>query len=462
MNVTVRNVITSMRLISWFDWAEFVESVGLVDAALRNRSAFGDMDFPTRDRYRKAVEELSRGSGMGEVEVATKALDMADARVVGGRRRSVTRSSTPRSGLLPDRRRPLALERELQVRVPFTARLRRAYVRYPASGYLWTVAVLTAAHRRSTGRAFRRARLGGLRRCPRDRPGLRPGDRPREPVVTKVLGPKPLPRLELDGGPPEDMRTLVVVPMLLTSEADLEALVGGLEVHYLGNRDGDVRFALLSDWLDAPTEYVEGDDELLAAAAAAVSTSSTSVTVRRPGEVPASCSSIGSERGTSAEGCWMGWERKRGKLHELNALLRGSTTTGILTSSRPAATPPPAVRYVVTLDADTRLPRGAVGRLVGTIAHPLNHPTFDPKTRPGHPGLRRAAATHHADAAGRARRLDLPADVLRIGRDRPLRLGDLRRVPGPVPRGEFTPAKASTTSMPSTRRWRTGYRRTRS
>ncbi len=75
----------------------------------------------------------------------------------------------------------------------------------------------------------------------------------------------------------------------------------------------------------------------------------------------------------------MGWERKRGKLHELNALLRGSTTTGILTTGRTASTPPTDVRYVVTLDADTRLPRGAVGRLVGTIAHPLNQPTFDPR-----------------------------------------------------------------------------------
>ncbi len=79
MNVTVRNVITSMRLISWFDWAEFVESVGVVDEILRARSAFGDMDFATRDSYRKAVEELSRGSALTEAEVATKAADMADA-----------------------------------------------------------------------------------------------------------------------------------------------------------------------------------------------------------------------------------------------------------------------------------------------------------------------------------------------------------------------------------------------
>ena len=167
--------------------------------------------------------------------------------------------------------------------------------------------------------------------------------------------------------------------MLLTSEADVEAQVGGLEVHYLGNREGDLRFALLSDWLDAPTEHVPGDDELLAAAAAAIDRLN-----ERHGEAPGGGARFllfhRKRSWNEAEGCWMGWERKRGKLHELNALLRGSATTGILTTGRAASTPPTDVRYVVTLDADTRLPRGAVGRLVGTIAHPLNQPTFDSRT----------------------------------------------------------------------------------
>ena len=69
----------------------------------------------------------------------------------------------------------------------------------------------------------------------------------------RVLGPQTLPRLDLDDGVPSEMRTLVVVPMLLTTVDDVDAQVAGLEVHYLGNPDGDVRFALLSDWLDADT-----------------------------------------------------------------------------------------------------------------------------------------------------------------------------------------------------------------
>src|SRR6185295_7873671 len=180
-------------------------------------------------------------------------------------------------------------------------------------------------------------------------------------------------------GVPTEMRTLVVVPVLLTSDADTDALVSGLEVHYLGNREGDLRFALLTDWLDAPNEEMPGDEELLATAAAAIDRLN-----ERHGEATGGGARFlllhRTRQWNEAERCWMGWERKRGKLDELNALLRGSTTTTIVTG-RPSSTPPPDVRHVVTLDADTRLPRGAVGQLVGTIAHPLNRPYFDGQSR---------------------------------------------------------------------------------
>ncbi len=380
MNVTVRNVITSMRLISWFDWAAFIETVSLVDEALRERSSFEEMDFATRDRYRHAVEDLARGSGLSEVEVARRATSSAiQARSADDPDPArAARQQDPGYYLISDGR--TAFERELRVRVPVGARLRRAYVRAALYGYVGTIALVTTLILAVT---LVVSGIGGaasagilivaiLALGPASDLAIALVNR----TVADVLGPRPLPRLDLEDGVPSRLRTLVVVPTLLASEADVEAQVGSLEVHYLGNREGDLRFALLSDWLDAPAEHVPGDDELLSAAAAAIDRLN-----ERYGEAAGGGARFllfhRQRRWNEAEGCWMGWERKRGKLHELNALLRGSTTTGILMTGRAASTPPKDVRYVVTLDADTRLPRGAVGRLVGTIAHPLNRPTFD-------------------------------------------------------------------------------------
>ena len=399
MNVTVRNVITSMRLISWFDWADFVESVSLVDKALRVGSSFAEMDFATRDRYRHAVEELALASGLTELDVARRAAAMAagggaadDGLAAGGGGDAddgpaadgadpslAARRRDPGFYLISEGR--AAFERSLHAHVPLAGRLRRAYVRAATVGYLGTIALATAlivavplllsGYGGGPGAGLLLVAILAL--GPASDLAIALVNR----GVTNLLGPRALPRLDLDDGVPSRLRTLVVVPTLLTGEADVEAQVGGLEVHFLGNREGDLRFALLSDWLDAPTEHVPGDDELLSTAAAAIDRLN-----ERYGEAPGGGARflLFHRRRTwnQAQGAWMGWERKRGKLHELNALLRGSTTTGILTSGRSASIPPTDVRYVVTLDADTRLPRGAVGRLVGTIAHPLNQPTFDP------------------------------------------------------------------------------------
>jgi cyclic beta-1,2-glucan synthetase len=399
MNVTVRNVIMSMRLISWFDWAEFVESVSVVDEVLRARSPFGEMDFATRDRYRHAIEVLARASRLTEIEVARRAVSMADDDTPSadhGGSNHVDRTAAdnaepaapegpahhrdPGYYLISDGR--LEFERALGARVPLRVRLRRAYIRTATMSYLGTIALVTAlllAVPLALSWYLGAAGLGVILVAFL---ALAPAsDLAIDLVnwaVTNVLGPKALPRLDLDEGVPSRMRTLVVVPMLLTSEADAEAQVSGLEVHYLANREGDIRFALLSDWLDAPTEQVPGDDELLSAAAAGIDRLN-----ERHGDAPGGGARFllfhRKRRWNEAAGRWIGWERKRGKLNELNALLRGSTTTGILTTGRASSVPPTDVRYVVTLDADTRLPRGAVGQLVGTVAHPLNQAVFDPR-----------------------------------------------------------------------------------
>ena len=386
MNVTVRNVIMSMRLLSWFDWATFVESTSLVDEALRSGGLFGAMDFATRDRYRHAVEVLARRSGRTEVEVAAAAVGAAGAAEVadagpletGGEGRPAgDRPSEADAGYYLIGEGRSAFAQSLGVPLQPGARMRRAFAAsarpYVASVVLVTLLLVALPLLAgAAGQGLALLLLGVLALGPASDLAMALVNR----VVTGRLGPAALPRLELKDGVPSDLRTLVAVPTLLVSEADVEEQVRRLEIHFLGNPDGDIRFALLSDWLDAPTESVDGDEELLSTAAAAMDSLNA-----RHGEAPGGGARFllfhRRRRWNEVEGRWMGWERKRGKLHELNALLRGSRETDILTSARAASTPPGGVRYVVTLDADTRLPRGAVASLVGTIAHPLNRPRLD-------------------------------------------------------------------------------------
>ena len=194
--------------------------------------------------------------------------------------------------------------------------------------------------------------------------------------LTSCVTAYPLPALELPGGIPPELRTLVVVPTMLTTLPELEDQIERLEVRHLASSDGDIHFALLSDWTDSATETREGDDDLLAAATGAIERLN-----RNHGPAPAGNRFLLLHRRrkwNAGEGKWMGWERKRGKLHELNRLLRGATDTSFIALDGGAPALPSGVRYVITLDDDTRLPRRAARRLVGKMAHPLNRPSLDP------------------------------------------------------------------------------------
>jgi cyclic beta-1,2-glucan synthetase len=322
MTVTVRNIITSMRLTSAFDWHQFFESVNLVDEILRNGSNFAEMDFATRDYYRHAIEDLSRGTSHSEIEIARRAVQRAKRaclNVQGDRQESDDRRADPGYYLIAQGR--LEFERELGYRVAWRRRFLRLYVRAAVPGYLGSIILMTAIilvrpllSARELGiTTWHLALLGLLGAIPASDLAMALINR----AVTDLLGPRTLPRLELRDGVPKHLRTIIVIPTLLTGQDAIKEQVERLEIHYLANPDGDLRFALLSDWTDAPSESMPGDDELLAAAVDGISELN-----KRHGQAPG-----GGDRfflfhrkrvWNECQKGWMGWERKRGKLHELN------------------------------------------------------------------------------------------------------------------------------------------------
>ena len=378
-NVSVRNVITSMRRISDTDWAEFFESVSLVDARLGEHAGFAAMDFPSRNLYRSAIEDLARGSDWSELDIAGHALvacrvarDSADDATADG----VGRVTDPGWHLVSGGRS--ALEHAIGFRAAPRAWFGRLAARLSMSGYIGailTVAALLLAlsiWALGAGMApFWLALWAAAAILPTTEVAKALVDR----VVTGALGASVLPGLELKSGVPASLRTLVAVPTLLTSEADLSEQIERLEVHFLSGSGGDLTFALLTDGLDAAQQTLASDAALLALAEAQIA----ALNLRHPpGPAGPRFLLLHRERRYNArEGVWMGWERKRGKLHELNRLLRGASDTSFAGTDGASPPVPEAVRYVITLDADTRMPRDAATRLIGKMAHPLNRPTFD-------------------------------------------------------------------------------------
>ena len=379
MNVTVRNVITSMRLMSAVDWADFFESVSQVDAVLCADSDFGAMDFPTRDRYRHAIEKLALGSGHTEIEVAQRAIDAAKSAAAESPDNGVVarRQHHPGYYLILEGRH--ALEAKLGFRAPVRDWIARANAAAGIKGYLGTIAAVTAVIVACGMLAIEDAHLGGWTRFILAMLAIVPAMDAAVALVnravTTVIGPNTIPALELHDGVLASLRTMVVMPTMLTTHAEIDEQIERLEVHYLASPDGELYFALLSDWTDAATETAPGDDDLLAAAAAGIARLNQR---HASGTAGARFLLLHRRRvWDEAEGVWMGWERKRGKLHELNRSLRGATDTTFIAQDGRAPAVPDGVRYVITLDADTRLPRGAAKRMVGKMAHPLNAPRFD-------------------------------------------------------------------------------------
>ncbi len=378
-NVTVRNIITSMRLITAVNWPDFVEGVSLVDAVLRAQTSFAAMDFPTRDLYRRAIETLALECGRDEVEVAEQAADRAAkaGKSLPSGERETRRECDPGYYLIAEGRR--TFEADLKCRVHRKTRLYRRISDAGVASYVAILGLITlllvaagligVAYYGVLGWPVAVLALSAL--IPASDLAIAIVNR----VITHQVGAMQLPGLELRDGVPAALRTLVVVPTLLTTTDEIAAQIEQLEVHHLGNQEDNFSFALLSDWKDASAERVDGDDALLDAAAEGIA--ALNAKYPRMASGPRFLLLHRRRVWSESEGKWLGWERKRGKLHELNRLLRGAADTTFIPAGGRAPAPPPEVRYVITLDADTRLPIGAGKRLVGKIAHPLNRPLFD-------------------------------------------------------------------------------------
>ena len=373
--ISIANSIGSLRFIGATDWKQFVEALSVVEQTLcEDPSAmYANQDFATRDRYRHVIEDVARGSACSELVVAHEAIILAQGAAA---QQGLHDRSSHVGYYLMDRGRP-RLERAVGHRLPLASRLRRACRRVRLPLYVGAILLLTAlvpvfvlsalgGFAASDARSWLLALALAISASAAAVPLV-------NLLVTLVVPPRILPRLDFSSGIPDRHRTMVIVPTLLATPRDVDDLVEAMEIRYLGNRDPNLYFALLTDFRDAPEETLPEDAALLAHARAAIEALNATYCEDRR------CVFYLFHRPrvwNPFERVWMGYERKRGKLAQFNARLRGEAHTAFSeTVGDPSILA--SIQYVITLDTDTQLPRDAARTLIGNLAHPLNRPVYD-------------------------------------------------------------------------------------
>lgn len=399
--VSIGNSIGSLRFLGATDWRDFVESMSVVESRLSSDPAgvYLKMDFATRDRYRHVVEDIARRGPLSEGDVAQRAVELARTsnEAIGP---DSQKSHVGYYLINKDGRR--ALERAAGAAPSAAQMLRRVAGRHPLTIYLGSIALLTLA---ATFLILWRAAQSGISTWALIALSIIVVLCTSQLAITVVnwlspflTPPQLMPRMDYSTGIPPEYRTIVAVPTLLSDAQEIDDLLDALEVRYLANTDPNLFFALITDFRDAPAEKMPQDDALLARAShgiemlnARYGDSQNATESSKSAEIPheelderatSATKSHGpfflfhrSRKWNAQENTWMGWERKRGKLEQFNAALRGDpsgfdTIVGALDCLT-------NIKYVIALDSDTQLPRDSARQLVGTMAHPLNRPQYD-------------------------------------------------------------------------------------
>ncbi|MCC6147872.1 MAG: hypothetical protein IT308_09935 [Anaerolineaceae bacterium] len=421
----IANMILSLRTVSEQDWNNFTESASRMEDTLRKDPAgvYASMDFKTRNRYRTEIEGLARATGKEEIVLAEAALELAS----GAGEAQKSAADVPLSAhrevhigyyLLGKGR--AALETHIGYKPRGRVALRRWLYAHAQGVYfaglallmiltlfLIALAVQLPVLVRTVIESFTQAAYPAglhvemvvvalLLAAAMLIPALTMAASLLNWLVTTQVPPDVLPKLDFEDEIPETFYTLVVIPGMITSYEDSASLVRQLELHYLRNPQPGLSFALLTDFRDADSETLPEDEGLVKDAQRAIDILNARYAPISSGDGRGPARKKISDEDAprfyllhrrrlwnSSENKWMGWERKRGKLQELNRFLRGADDLSFITLP-PAGTPAERtlrqVRFVLTLDADTILPLGAAGRLAGTLAHPLNRPVFDENT----------------------------------------------------------------------------------
>lgn len=372
--VSISNSINSLRFISAMNWHDFVERNSIVDQILRKDPSkiYPQMSFATRDCYRHVIEKLASRGPLSESEIAQRAIDLT---LKAAAQKGLNDRSSHVGFYLIDRGIDL-LEHSVIQRVPYMELIPKIVRQLPLFFYEGAILSLTFFL------SFRL--LSFIDHLPNYWAWvgvsvvviLAISQLAVELVnclIAFLVSPQPLPRMNFTNGIPVHAQTLVIIPAILSDLLHTERLIEDLEVRFLANQDENLFFGLLTDFRDSPQENLLEDGPLLERVKVRIE-----LLNKKYGSSQKDRFFLFHRRRkwNSKEDIWMGYERKRGKIADLNSILRGGPCDNfLLIVGRIDILS--GVRYVLTLDTDTQLPRNSAKELIETMAHPLNKARFD-------------------------------------------------------------------------------------
>ncbi|MDP3469471.1 MAG: glucoamylase family protein [Daejeonella sp.] len=375
--VSVKNSIGTMRFIGSADWRKFVESSSIVEQTFRsdNTSIYPQMDFATRDRYRHVIETIAAGSQLSETEIAKKTIELTKRPGLAERQKHV-------GYYLIDNGFD-QLKEAAQMRFNARQSLTDFMEKRPTFIYLTSISILTLV---IAFGMFLVAWLYGdfswqfliliALLCIAGAAHLAISFT--NWLATIWLSPKILPRLDFSKGIPDEYPTLVTIPSMLSSKNEIEESVEALEIRFLANREKNLYFSLLTDFTDADSETMPDDRSFLNLVSERIQ--QLNEKYNKAGHPDIFYLFHRPRKWNPNEDKWMGYERKRGKLSALNTLLRNegrNEFSQIVGEYRDLKN----IKYIISLDSDTQLPRDAAWKLIATMAHPLNHAVYDERKK---------------------------------------------------------------------------------
>jgi cyclic beta-1,2-glucan synthetase len=397
--VSAGDLISSLRELARTNWNRYFEELSLVEAVLQLDPAgvYPLMDFESRDRMRHTLEALARRMRRTEIDLAEEIVAIA-----AGAASSDSLERHVGFYLMAGGRRHLC--KAIGLHCPVWCYRREVMTIFPNLFYfgglfgLMLLFYVAMGHFLYGLKLFTPLQLTLLMLVMLV-PAAEWAERQLHWLLTAMFPPQRLPKLQFKQGIPSEATTMIVIPTIISSLEGVMELLHRMEVYHLANFDPHIYFALLTDFTDAPQEHMPQDEAILDAARLGLQDLNTHYPHPEPGNQYFYLLHR-SRLWNPSEAVWMGWERKRGKLQEFNALVNGDDGTSFAVIEGPQTTLS-QVRYVITLDSDTQLPREAAFKLIGTIAHPLNSPVLNEertKVVSGYGILQPRIAISHASA----------------------------------------------------------------